>query len=270
MAQQNRQVPQSAQDDLYGNMVDGVQLPEPVTYFMVRNGLASNKPQGGVPHYGGWGVDQPEADKLIGEAIMATYFDPLQFTNQGGKDYMLYTSRNIWVAPIARRFRFDKKSNSSKFQIFALISMKTDNGFVDLGFHVATAGGMQTIELQATLREWMALTKEARKEWDNASATFFRMPVGTFGPFNNKEVGSAKTNFITPIIVQPAKKKLTATNIDSLYVGDDNALEMAELYKEARPWVAEWDKKKEDSGKVVDENLDENLDEDYDDDELPF
>ncbi len=239
-------VPDQAQKDLQGSMQDGVELPFPVCYFYVRNGSKQNKREGGVPYYGGWATDFDKANAIFDTIPDA--FELNEFVNMEGGTYQNYTLRSLLIAPVAKRKKWDDERKKSHVQILCLVGVIEKGKFMSLGVHVITAKGMQTKELDTALRDWETTSAQARKEFaDNADAKFFYSAIGTYGKDPVfKEVGSRNKNFITPIVMADPGE-LTMEKLEARYVGDEEATNMSGYFSQAQEWLADWQKKKEET-----------------------
>jgi len=231
-------VPQEVQDTMSGSMADGVELPFPVCYMFIKNGRPEMSQIGGIGYFGGWAMDADDADGRwdnIGEQM-----DRVTFSNREGDTYDVYTSRSILAAPIAKRRQW--RDGRSHVQILAMVGVVNKGKFVDLGPNVLTAKGWQASYLQDSFRAWDKYTAEARREQaGGADSKFFYACIGTSGDANFVAVGKTTTSQITPIeLIVPDN-----LNLNKLYVGDEKAREMSDLFLQAGEWLEDWTKRKD-------------------------
>lgn len=248
-------LPQEA-DELQGSMADGIELPFPVCYFYVKNGNPQAKNEGGVAYFGGWATDYNDAENVL-DAI-PNVLEPREFVNRDGDSFTVYTIRDLFVAPIAKREcwkdqngnivigKSDKKVRSH-LQILSLVGLRDNKKFINLGTHVLSAKGWQGKYVKDALSEWAKATAQVRREsFGNADPKYFWAQLGTFSSEPNFEkVGSGSTSNITPIQVF-VPSDLNEENLYKRYVGEDNIKVMVEHYRLAKEWLAEWkDNRKE-------------------------
>lgn len=239
---------------LQGSMADGIELPFPVCYFYVKNGSPQAKKEGGVAYFGGWSVDKDSFDALFNDVPSA--FAQEDMTNREGGEYSVYSTRNLLIAPFAKRERWVE--GRSHIQVLSLVSVVEKNTVAFLGTHVLTAKGYQTQKLKNAMTDWERATSKLRNDIaPGVDARYFWANVGTFGDEPTyQDVGKSATSKITPIIAM-IPPDLNGDKLAKRYVGAENVKLMAELYQQASEWLQEWDKRKADAEPVLDHDYSE-------------
>lgn len=249
------------QTRLHGGMDDelGVTLPFPAPLLYVINGMPAYKALNNAQYWGGWGVDAEKMDEAI-QDTSAVF--PLSFTeavneNKDGKEYKIYCTRSVIVAPIGKRFSWVKQDGkqvvrSTQFfdgarmhiQVLGYMAQKgpEGKGIVPWGPVLLSAKGYQAGNVIEAFRAWKKVSAAARKQFaSNLDSEFFYLPVGTFGTervTETKGKGTAKSS-ITPL--KPyLPQEIDEAYLTRMFVGEEVAATMATCKDEAEPWLAAW------------------------------
>lgn len=248
-----KNVNQEIQQGMQG---DAISLPFFAPYFYWTRGDSNESQSGsGVMHYGGWSASADVIDSNL-DAMPGIFTKEVRTGSEG--TYEVYASRHLFVAPIAKRQRWEIKDETDKgrshVQVLAYAATfeKSTRQYQPWMPVILSAKGMATVDFNKVITEWEKATSEVRKEWaDGGSSYFFWMTIGTFGERVAKSVGKVQKSFITPpqlyIPFGGNPGAWTPEQFGSLYVGDEIANSMIDYKDAAADWLEAWnDKEKAD------------------------
>jgi hypothetical protein len=234
----------------------GTDLPFPVAYTWVINGQASYKSQGGALYYGGWAA-KAEDMQAVAEQRGNTVPNWAQVTiaSRDGDEYEARATRAVIVAPIGKREswlldgkrHFDYIDGARRhLQVLAyLAEQQGENGaktFVPWGPVVLTAKGYQARNLLDAFARWKKATAPLlRKVAPGVPASCFYLALGTFGK-ERVYVNVGKPGAQSPITPVSAyiPENMTGEKLESLFVGQEIAGAMGDLYDQAEEWLGAW------------------------------
>lgn len=225
---------------------DFVELPFLAPYLWVLNGKANLKnPQDkvNVPYYGGFAVSKDDFEFAVAEYGNPGNFTFYNMVNQEDKEYEIYASRAVAVAPIVTRERWVE--GRGHVQILAYAGMRAEDGhFAPWGPVVLTAKSYTAKYLRDGLKEWESFTAKARREYaPGYPSNLFYCFVGTFGERKQIMVGKTKESPITPISLFKGKDgQCTSEMLQANFVGLEVANLMKSLREQAKAWVEDWKK----------------------------
>jgi hypothetical protein len=233
------------------------ELPFPVVYIWALNGQASYKVQGGALYYGGWACKSTDLH-LVREQQdldLPSNWQEVTISSRDGGEFPAYTTRNIVVAPIGKRLswlhegrRYSSYIEGGRrhMQVLAqLADVHTENGAKDIkpwGPVVLTAKGYQARNLLEAFVTWEKVTSTIRqKVAPGVPAWCFYMSVGTFGK-ERQAVNVGKPGAQSPItpITAFIPETLSDELVESLFVGNEVAAQMAFLQDQAADWLGAW------------------------------
>lgn len=225
---------------------DFVELPFYAPYLWVLNGKANLKnPQDkfNVPFFGGFAVSRDDFELAVTEYGNPGNFVFYTMVNQEGKEYEIYASRAVAVAPIVTRERWIE--GRGHVQVLAYAGMRGENGyFAPWGPVVLTAKSYTAKFLRDSLKEWESFTAKARREFaPSYPANLFYCFVGTFGERKQIMVGKGSQSPITPINLYKGNNgQCTQEMLQANFVGMDVVHLMKSLKEQAKEWVEDWKK----------------------------
>ena len=105
----------------------GARLPfaAPTLWWMNgKTALKNTKEVTNATRFGGWGISKDEIDEIgDGWPEVPPHWELHDLTNDKGGDYSAYLTRQAWVAPIARRYRwYDNKSQTNVLCYLAVMT----------------------------------------------------------------------------------------------------------------------------------------------------
>lgn len=233
---------------------DFVELPFYAPFVWVLNGKANLKnptDKINVPYFGGFAVSKEDFELAVTEFGNPGNFTFYPMTNQEGKDYEVYASRTVAVAPIVTRERWIE--GRGHVQILAYAGRRADDGqFAPWGPVVLTAKSYTAKNLRESLKAWESFTAKVRREFaPGYPANLFYCFVGTFGERKQEMVGKGSQSPITPVQLYKGKDgQATAEMLQSNFVGVEVANLMKALKEQAREWVADWKKPVEETAET--------------------
>jgi hypothetical protein len=234
----------------------GVQLPFSTVLFWWKRG--GDDRADGTQKYGGWVASYENVIENGGGEIPSKLSQE-QFQNYSGDLYEVYTTRNIAIAPIGKRFKWTYRSlpDGSKdpsdkgrghLQVLGLSSFLNEQKEHVLWQPVIlSAKGLSAKSLQDALADWDRKTIALRaSECNGLPSNFFWVHLGTFGKEVKKlQVGRGnKSNYITPI--QIFMPELNIDYLNKVYVGKNAAITMSVLAEQSQDWLKEWSKNSQD------------------------
>lgn len=238
-------------------------LPIPAPKLIWRNGefaLKDIAEVGGVRKFGGWSLSAKDYEELKEE--LPTLPETWKLTKLSGKDeqYEMYLTRDVWFAPIRRRFAWfvseqgDKNYSITQYVGYLAVG-SGNNTLTPWGAVVLQAKSLMGKELDARIAEYKALTAPIR---GTTLPTYFYHPLGTFG----KEPVFAKAkskdgNSSSPVtnvqLYRPAQKDVEAFT-KMCFVGQETAKIILDIGKATEEWAKAWNEKKAQPTAVVVEN----------------
>lgn len=244
----------------------GVRLPFEAPNFYFLNGnadanLIKRLEKAGQPIppelFGGWAVDSEVFEEAVQEYGDLSGLDLhlLEQTNRENKEYAIYFSRYLFLAPISYRESWIKDENGaslrrSKYfdgarrhvQMLALLAKKEGEAYLPWGPAVLTTKGFQALKLLGAAKEWETQTAKARKEYAPKIPPWaFWMALGTFGKAIETEMVGKKgaQSPITPLKVA-AVRDFTLDLLKKLYVGKEAMSQMVAYLNDAHDWLDAW------------------------------
>lgn len=236
---------------------DAVDLPFSVVYIWAMNGQPSLKSQGGALYYGGWACkaeDLQTTAESQGLSIPKEW-KQVSIASRDGDEFEAYTTRSLIIAPIGKREswlldgkRFSEYTEGGRrhLQVLAYLAFAhNENGarqMIPWGPVVLTAKGYQARNLLDAFSQWNRSTAQIRwKVAPGVPAWCFYLSLGTFGK-ERQAVSVGKPGAQSPITPISAfiPEKFTEELLASLYVGNEVAAKMSELYDQASDWLNSW------------------------------
>ena len=205
-----------------------------------------------VRRFGGWGISKDDIDEQkdqLPPELPANWklFETLR--NHDGGTYAAYLTRQVWVAPIDRRYvwkTYDGKARS-KVNILCYMAVGTpDKKLLPWGAVVLSGSSYSGKAIDDAIAKFKTDTDKLR---DGDPVNLFYIPLGTFGnaPIFDKYTGKeGKSSSTTPCQLFTPEGGYTAQTLDDWFVGDEVAAEMGLLRAQAGEWLDEWNKKKDD------------------------
>jgi rhodanese-related sulfurtransferase len=236
---------------------ESAELPFPVVYVWALNGQASYRSQGGALYYGGWACKSQDLHQVAEQKGISIplNWQAVTISSRDGGEFEAYTSRNIVVAPVGKRLSWllDGKRYSTyidggrrHLQALAyLADIHSENGVKDIkpwGPVVLTAKGYQARNLLEAFSKWEKVTSPFRqKVAPGVPAWCFYMSVGTFGK-DRQAVNVGKPGAQSPITPISAfiPEHLSSELVESLFVGNEVAVKMADLQDQSSEWLSAW------------------------------
>lgn len=236
---------------------DTTELPFPAVFIWALNGQTSYKSQGGALFYGGWACktnDLQIAADQQGIALPANW-QPVTIATRDGGEFLAHTTRHIVVAPFGKRLAWlhDGKRHSvyveggrRHLQVLAYLadvhSAEGQKTISPWGAVVLTAKGYQARNLLDAFSKWDRATSPIRRRVaPGIPAWCFYMSLGTFGK-ERQAVNVGKPGAQSPITPLSAfiPEQVTEELLESLFVGDETAAQMADLQDQAGEWLNAW------------------------------
>jgi hypothetical protein len=237
---------------------EAVELPFPVVYLWVINGLPSYKQQAASApalYYGGWACKQEQALEVAqasGLAIPDDWVESAIALKDG--EYEGYTTRSIMVAPFGKResWLLDGRRHAQyveggrrHVQYLAYMAELRDKTLIPWGPVVFSGKGYQARYLNDAIIAWEKATAQARmKLAPGIPAAFFWMALGTFGK-ERQAVSVGKPGAqspITPITTYIPADGISPEVLERRYIGSEIAAIMADKAEEATEWLNAWKK----------------------------
>lgn len=231
--------PQEAADSIKGAQDSVVGLPFPLTVWYIKNGSPQAKGVGGTAYTGGFACgdipqnaltliditgEEVDVDQLFEERV-------IENTNREGGSYETVEYQAIEVAPFLHRRRFIE--GRSHTQVLALLRLPGEIVSVAM----LSARGYQSSILLDEIGKVASSTAAARKDLGNPPAALFWTKVGMPSKPEFRSVGKAATSIITPV-----KAAISNEDLTECYIGDDNALAIADMLamEETLIWRDAW------------------------------
>lgn len=240
-------------DGVQGSMQtgQGVQLPFVAPLLWWKNGetaLTKTAEITDARRFGGWGVSEEEIVNAGME--LPNNWNMFELSGSKGNDYNAYLARFVYVAPIDRRFAWFQKPETgswvSKLNILAYMGeMTAEKKMIPWGPVVLSAKGYSGQHIDNAFKKFMTETAKLR---DGDPSNYFYHPIGTFAkePIFEKVTGKGGSSSpITPCQLFVPNGGYTVEDMDRYFVGDEIAAVMVDLRDQAREWLSDWNRKKE-------------------------
>jgi hypothetical protein len=226
-----------------------ISLPFPKVSVFWHNGKPDADKTRGVYHYGGFfsgaeDITNELADFNIKPEAIGWKGDT--WTDKDGKEYAVYSSRQIFVAPVANRKVWRKyvfegvEKNKSTYSLLGFMAYPTAEKLCFLGPVIISASSYSGAMLEDAVKKWPSITAEARaKAAPNVPAWQFYIPIGTFGDKRVAvKVGNGpKTSMIVPAQIFVPDKGWTPEKIEKYFVPDEVVDQMIDTKKAADEWL---------------------------------
>lgn len=243
-------------DTQIGGTVD---LPFDYLKFWWKNGspqLTTVKETDPVAYYGGWAS---HTEKYQQCSFMHPDATPYTWQNRQGASYDVFALRFLWAAlitsrqgwfPVNRNDPNSPRRSAENFLVMLGLKNTKDNvmEFTRLGPAVLSGSSYSGQAIRNVFNQWNASSASLRASHaNNAPAWFFYIPVGTMGKEilleEKKSKHSNASSNITPCQTsEKVLKELTPELLDSLFVGQEVAEEMATMQELAQDWVDHWNR----------------------------
>jgi hypothetical protein len=222
---------------------EGIRLPFPVAVMRWNNGDTHYKTAGDATYFGGWAVGSDSMDDLMAQSGVGLHasFTKVALSNNDGKEYDAYISRNVTVAICAKRKQWTDKGSHVQWVGLAA-ELNSDKKFFTAWAPVMlTAKGWSAKYIEDALMAWDSATAAARREFAGGlPSQFFWAAIGTFGEQPIVEmVGKAQKSPITPCKCW-LPKEFNDAIITRHFVGEENMARMADLAKQSEEWRKAW------------------------------
>jgi hypothetical protein len=239
-------IPAELQDKLKNAMKDesGVRLPFAAPTMWWMNGKANLKNVKEITNptrFGGWGISKDEIDE-IGEAWPDTppHWELHDLTNNEGGDYSAFLTRQAWVAPIARRYRWYE--NKSQTNVLCYLGVMTkERVILPHGPVVLSVKSLTGLDLDGCFKEFTAKTTQIRS---GALPNYFWHPIGTWTAdpvfVDRKSKSGRGSSSVTPPQLYIPKDGFTVEALQKWFVGVEVVKEMAHLVDQAKDWLDDW------------------------------
>jgi hypothetical protein len=251
------EIPQEFQDKLKNAMKDegSLKLPfdAPTLWWMNgKTALKNVREVTNATRFGGWGISRDELDGLYNWPETPTHWqlnDDL--ANGQGRTYAAYLTRNVWVAPIARRSGwFVDREGRGKSSVNILGYMATwtpEKVLLPHGPIVLSAKSYTGLDLDKCFKDFAAKSAQFRGK---ALPACFYHPIGTWEQepvfVERKSKGGGASSSVTPPQLYQPKDGYTLETLKKWYVGPEVVQEMVKLYELAQDWVNDWKQRKSD------------------------
>jgi hypothetical protein len=228
---------------------DEVSLTFPHLRLYWHNGKPDADKNRGVYHYGGWfsGAedfmnDVSQFDKKPEEIG----FKGDNWTGKDGDEYGVYSSRMVYVAPIANRkiwksYVFEGATkNKSTYSLLGFLAYPTTEKLCYLGPVVLSGSSWSGAMIEDAVKKFPSLTADARaRVAPGVPAWQWYISVGTYGDKRiTKSVGTSKTSPIVPAQIYTPDGGWTDKKIEKYFVPDDVVEQMIETRRAAEEWLA--------------------------------
>jgi len=239
------------------NMGGGIELPFHAPVLWVVNGAANQRQANNALFYGGWAgkmTDIQEAQRnWLVEFVPSGFVESEIFPEQG-ESFPAFLTRSLFVAPIGLRVgwigpgqtRYAKYEPGARQHVQALVfvgSREKTGATVPWGPAVLSAKGYQAGNITKAFKDWEKHTAAIRKSVaPGIPAWCFYLAIGTFGKDRTAiQVGKNSKSPITPIGAY-LPEKIDESTLESLFVGEEVAEEMATYLADAAEWLNAWAK----------------------------
>lgn len=239
-------IPAEFQEKLKNAMKDesGVKLPFAAPTLWWMNGkapLKNTKEVNNPTRFGGWGISKDEMDEIGADwPEIPPHWELHNLTNDQGGDYSAYLTRQAWVAPIARRYRWYE--NKSQLNILCYLAVMTaERVLLPHGPVVLSAKSLTGSDLDKCFKDFAAKTVQLRGKTPPA---FFWHPIGTWAPepvfVERKSKSGRGSSSVTPPQLYTPKDGFTIETLKKWFVENEVAQEMAKLCDLAVDWTLDW------------------------------
>jgi hypothetical protein len=256
-------VPADYQQTLNGSLDTSsvIRLPFAAPQIWWKNGDPALEFQEAIvsaQRFGGWGCDQEEiAEHGVSYAAQAGWQLFSMRSGQGGGTYQAYLTRQLWAAPILRRFAWFKGRNpgerdTSKTQYLVYLAKvnPADKTFTPMGPAILHASALTGLDLDACFKEFKSKTAEVRiDEGKPVPPNYFYHPIGTWGtkPIykERKSKQNGQGSLVTPPALFNPPNGFALETLQRWFVGADVIKEIVRLYDLAGEWAADWNNRKD-------------------------
>lgn len=238
-------------------MGGGIELPFHAPVLWVVNGDAKMRQSNNALYFGGWVgkmTDVQAAQRSWGIDFLPAGWTESEIIPNQGQAFMAYLTRSLLVAPIGLRIgwigpgqaRYEQYTAGARQHVQALVFVgsREKGGMIGWGPAVLSAKGYQAANLTKAFKDWERHTAAMRKTVaPNVPAWCFYLAVGTFGEDRSAiQVGKSSQSPITPIGAY-LPETIDEATLESLFVGEEIAEEMATYLADAGEWLNAWSKK---------------------------
>ena len=241
------------------NMGGGIELPFHAPVLWVVNGDARMRQANNALYFGGWAgkmTDIQEAQRNWDVNFLPHGFTEGEIVPGQGAAFPAYLTRSLLVAPIGLRTswigqgqaRHDHYEPGYRQHVQALVFVgaREKGGMVPWGPVVLSAKGYQAGNITKAFKDWEKHTSAIRKTVaPGIPAWCFYLAIGTFGKDRVAiQVGKNSQSPITPISAY-LPENLDEATMESLFVTEEVAEEMATYLADAGEWLNAWGKASE-------------------------
>lgn len=214
-----------------------------------HNGQIALKALGGVQFTGG--VVLPV--KYLSDGFSLPGWTTERITFRSGKEETALAAQKVTLAPIRARFRwFARQGNETAYYPrHAFVMGANMRGHLQVlaavnggsGPVVITFKGKASQSFEVLLKDFgLKVVQAANRNAPTGKA----LPRYAFwmniSPGPHAKAGSAGQESVITLPTLGLPGQITPEYLRSLYVGRDNLIRFQELYREAEPWVAAWEK----------------------------
>lgn len=240
------QLPESARIVTPQPQGDGIELP----YLAPLAWWTNARPgPGEVNKFGGWACKAGDFDMAA-----AQYGEWPQWERVQSDLGELVQIRYLAIAPFGARRRWmdvnkgDSKTGTHLQQLAYVAIVTQEKKYIPWGPMILSLKVTAAMRFRDLLTDWARATARARDEVaPDVPAHFFWMPVGTFGKepvFETVGKGNHTSQVTLPHLA--TEGEIAAPLLEKLYVGDEIAEKMADLFQQSQEWLR--DKKWQESG----------------------
>lgn len=238
------------------NMGGGIELPFHAPVLWVVNGNAKLRQMNNALYFGGWAgkmTDVQEAQRSWDIEFIPQGWVDGEVVPENGAPFPAYLTRSLLVAPIGLRLSWVGVGNTrhaqyqagtrQHVQALVFIGSREKGGTIGWGPAVLSAKGYQAQNLTKAFKDWERHTAALRKSVaPGIPAWCFYLAIGTFGTDRKAiSVGKGTQSSITPIGAY-LPESIDEKTLESLFVGEDVAEEMATYLADAGEWLNAWAK----------------------------
>lgn len=246
----------------------GIQLPFLHMQAWAANGQRNARPMAQtspVSYYGGWNINADSLEEMQQSGELTVMIDQTGWTKstksgRDNKDYSVYETRVLHLAPIGRRMSWITKDGKSRMpdyspehsrshlQILCLVGCTVDTGS-GKGIHcvgpgvISVKGKGQTEALNAAFAAWKRSIDSLRPAMNAKGLPLFSwwMTIGTRGEAEFESIGQGNTKSdITPLRALMADGKLELAHMAPRFIGKPNFDYALTLLDQSQEWLAAW------------------------------
>ncbi len=238
------------------NMGGGIELPFHAPVLWVVNGDAKMRQTNNALYFGGWAgkmTDVQEAQRSWDVDFVPQGWVDGEIVPNQGQPFQAFLARSLLVAPIGMRIgwigpglaRYAEYQPGARqhVQVLVFVGSREKGGMIPWGPAVLTAKGYQAGNVTKAFKDWERHTAALRKTVaPGIPAWCFYLALGTFGKDRIAiQVGKNSTSPITPVTAY-LPDNLDEATLESLFVGEEVAEEMATYLADAGEWLNAWAK----------------------------